>query len=56
MKWKELVLSSPIVTVVIPLCALFFVESKMNRLYKFGKLHILMSNCLTAMVGVYYFI
>ncbi len=28
----------------------------MNRLYRFGKTHQLVSNCLTALVGVYYFV
>lgn len=43
-------------TVSLPLIAVFFVESKMNRLYSLGKVHTLISNCLTGMVGVYYYI
>jgi hypothetical protein len=53
---KDFVSSVPLVTVVLPLGACFFIESKMNRLYKFGKVHVMISNCLTAMVGVYFFI
>lgn len=47
---KEFVLGQPVITVFLPLVAVFFVESKMNRLYNFGKLHTLVSHCLTGMV------
>jgi hypothetical protein len=53
---KELLAKMPFVTVFVPLAACFFIESKINRLYRFGKLHTLISNCLTAMVGVYFFV
>jgi len=35
---------------------LFWTEFKINRLYKFGKVHALLSNCLTAMLFGYNFI
>lgn len=53
---KEFVLSQPIITTFLPLAFVFFIESKMNRLYSFGKLHTLISHCLSAMVGVYFYI
>lgn len=53
---KEFVLSKPIITTVMPLIAVSIVESKINRLYSFGKLHTLISHCLTAMVSVYFYI
>jgi hypothetical protein len=46
----------PFITIFVPLSACFFIESKMNRLYRFGKVHTLMSNCMTGMVSVYFFI
>jgi len=36
---KEFVTQQPLITTFIPLIAVFFVESKMNRLYRFGKTH-----------------
>ncbi len=46
----------PIITVVVPLVICFFMESKMNRLYRTGRVHVLISNCLTAMVGFNYYV
>lgn len=53
---KEFVIASPVITVLCPLLAVFFIESKINRLYNFSNFHSMLSNCLTAMVGLYFFI
>lgn len=52
--WKEFVMVQPIITIILPLFACFFIESKMNRLYRLGRVHVMITNCLTAMVGVYF--
>jgi len=46
----------PIITVVVPLVICFFIESKMNRLYRLGRVHVMISNCLTAQVGFNYYV
>jgi hypothetical protein len=53
---KEFVLSTPVISVFLPLVFQFVTENKINRLYKFGRVHSLISHCLTGIVGVFYFI
>ena len=52
---KEQVTSNPIITVLIPLALSVFTEAKINRLYKLGYVHCLMSYSLTLMVATYFF-
>ena len=54
LQWKEYVYSSSLLTIALPLALTYFVESKINRLYSFGKLHTLMSHSLTTMLAVYF--
>jgi len=54
LQWKEYVSSSSLLTIALPLALTYFVESKINRLYSFGKLHTLMSHSLTTMLAVYF--
>lgn len=56
LEWKETVMNEPIVTILMPLVACCFIENKMNRLYRMGRVHVMISSCLTAMVGAYFFV
>jgi hypothetical protein len=47
---------TPLLAYFLPLGFQFFTESKINRLYRLGKVHSMISHCLTAMVGFYFFV
>lgn len=51
---KEFVLNQPVLNTFLPLVFQVFTESKITRLYKFGKVHAFLSHCLTAMVSAYF--
>jgi len=53
---KDYVLNNPIIYAFLPLGFQFVTENKINRLYRFGRVHALISHSLTAIVGAFYFI
>ena len=53
---KDIISANQMFTTFLPLLFLYWTEYKINRLYRFGKVHFMLTSCLTAMVFGYNFI